>query len=41
VDSGALLTARLDDHKPGETVRLTVWREGKQLELRAELQQGE
>lgn len=41
VDSGALLAARLDDHKPGETVRLTIWREGKRLELEAELQQGE
>ena len=41
VDSGALLAARLDDHKPGDTVRLTVWREGKRLELQAELQQGE
>ena len=41
VDGGALLAARLDDHKPGETVRLTVWREGKQFELPAELQQGE
>lgn len=41
VDSGALLAARLDDHKPGDTVRLTVWREGKQLDLQAELQQGE
>jgi S1-C subfamily serine protease len=41
VDSGALLAARLDDHKPGETVRLTVWREGKQLQLQAQLQQGE
>jgi S1-C subfamily serine protease len=41
VDSGALLSARLDDHKPGDTVRLTVWREGKQVELQAELQQGE
>jgi S1-C subfamily serine protease len=41
VDSGALLAARLDDHKPGDTVRLTVWREGKQLELQAQLQQGE
>jgi S1-C subfamily serine protease len=39
VDSGALLAARLDDHKPGDTVRLTVWREGKQIELQAELQQ--
>ena len=40
VDSGALLSARLDDYKPGDTVRLKVWREGKQIELTAELQQG-
>jgi S1-C subfamily serine protease len=41
VDSGALLAARLDDHKAGDTVRLTVWREGKKFELQAQLQQGE
>ena len=40
VDSGALLSARLDDYKPGDTVRLKVWREGKEIELTAELQQG-
>jgi S1-C subfamily serine protease len=41
VDSGALLSARLDDYKPGETVRLKVWRDGKEIELSAELQQGD
>lgn len=41
VDGGALLAARLDDHKAGDKVRLTVWREGKQIELTAELQQEE
>ncbi|HEY0681638.1 MAG TPA: trypsin-like peptidase domain-containing protein [Steroidobacter sp.] len=41
VDSGALLAARLDDYKPGDTVRLKVWREGKEIELTAELQQGD
>ncbi|MET0534619.1 MAG: trypsin-like peptidase domain-containing protein [Steroidobacter sp.] len=41
VDSGALLSARLDDYKPGDTVRLTIWREGKQLDVQAGLQQGE
>jgi len=40
VDSGALLSARLDDYKPGDTVRLKVWREGKEIELTAQLQQG-
>src|SRR5690606_10966073 len=41
VDSGALLAARLDDYKPGDTVRLTVWRDGKEIELTAQLQQGQ
>jgi S1-C subfamily serine protease len=40
VDSVALLSARLDDYKPGDTVRLKIWREGKEMELAAELQQG-
>ncbi|WP_116808716.1 S1C family serine protease [Steroidobacter cummioxidans] len=40
VDSGALLSARLDDYKPGDTVRLKVWRDGKEIELNAQLQQG-
>jgi S1-C subfamily serine protease len=41
VDSGALLAARLDDYKPGDTVRLKIWREGKQIELDAQLQRQE
>jgi len=41
VDSGALLAARLDDRKPGDTVRLRVWRDGQEIELTAQLQQGE
>jgi S1-C subfamily serine protease len=41
VDSGALLAARLDDYKPGDTVKLRVWREGKEIDVAAELQQGE
>jgi S1-C subfamily serine protease len=41
VDSGALLAARLDDHKPGDTVRLRVWRDGQEIEITAQLQQGE
>ena len=38
VDNAAQLTARLDDHKPGDVVKLTVWREGKQLEVRVALE---
>jgi S1-C subfamily serine protease len=41
VDSGALLAARLDDYKPGDSVKLRVWREGKEIELAARLQRGE
>lgn len=41
VNSGALLAARLDDYKPGATVRLKVWREGKEVDVTAELQPGE
>jgi S1-C subfamily serine protease len=41
VDGGALLSARLDDYKPGDTVRLKIWRDGKEVELDAELQQGD
>lgn len=39
VDSTALLNARLDDYRVGDTVRLTVWRDGKSLEIQATLQQ--
>jgi S1-C subfamily serine protease len=41
VDSAGLLAARLDDYKPGDAVRLKVWREGKEIDVTAELQQGE
>jgi len=34
------LAAILDDYKPGEDVRVQVWREGKQTELVARLQAG-
>jgi S1-C subfamily serine protease len=38
VDSAARFNARLDDHKAGEVVNLTVWRDGKKFELRVALQ---
>jgi S1-C subfamily serine protease len=38
VENAAQLTARLDDYKPGAVVKLTVWREGKQLEVRVALE---
>jgi S1-C subfamily serine protease len=41
VDSVGLLLARLDDYKAGDVVKLTVWREGKQITLSAKLQAGE
>lgn len=41
VDSGALLAARLDDYQPDDSVQLRVWREGKEIELPAQLQRGE
>jgi S1-C subfamily serine protease len=41
VDSVALLLARLDDHKPGDTVRLDIWRAGKKLQVSATLQAGD
>jgi S1-C subfamily serine protease len=41
VDSVARLTARLDDYEVGQTVKLTVWREGKQLTIPAALQAGD
>ena len=40
-DSVAQLMARFDDYKAGDTVKLTVWREGKRIELSATLQGGE
>jgi len=41
VDSVARLLARLDDYQPGDTVKLTVWRDGKKIELQATLQRGD
>jgi S1-C subfamily serine protease len=38
VDSVALLTARLDDYQPGAPVRLTVWRDGRHVEIATTLQ---
>jgi S1-C subfamily serine protease len=41
IDSAARLAARLDDYKIGDTVKLTVWREGKKIQVTATLQSGE
>ena len=41
VGNNSQLVARLDDYKPGDVVKLMVWREGKRIEVAAELQQGE
>jgi S1-C subfamily serine protease len=41
VDGTGRLLARLDDYRPGDTVKLTVWREGKQVELSAQLESGD
>jgi S1-C subfamily serine protease len=38
IDSVGRLLAVLDDYKPGTTIKLTVWREGKNLDLQATLQ---
>jgi S1-C subfamily serine protease len=38
VDSVARLTGRLDDHEVGDTVRLTVLRDGKRVEIPVRLQ---
>jgi S1-C subfamily serine protease len=40
VDSVAKLVNRLDEHKVGETVRLTVYRDGKSVEVAATLKAG-
>jgi S1-C subfamily serine protease len=40
VDSVARLLASLDDFKPGSTVKLTVWRDGKEVQLNVVLQTG-
>jgi S1-C subfamily serine protease len=41
VDSVARLIARLDDRKVGDTVKLSVWREGRKIEITATLQSGD
>jgi len=41
VDRSALLNARLDDFEVGDTVKLKVWRDGKELVVAATLQRGE
>ena len=40
VDSVARLVNRLDEHKVGDTIKLTVHREGKSTELTATLKAG-
>ena len=41
VESAAALTATLDDYTVGQSVKLTVWRDGGQTELNATLQAGD
>jgi S1-C subfamily serine protease len=41
VSTAAELAATLDDYKVGDRVTLTLWREGKQVQLAAVLQAGE
>jgi S1-C subfamily serine protease len=41
VTTSAQLAAVLDDYKPGDEVRLDVWREGKRVRLAARLHSGE
>jgi S1-C subfamily serine protease len=41
VDSVARLIAILDDYKPGTRVRVSVWRDGKTVDLQATLQVGD
>jgi Trypsin-like serine proteases, typically periplasmic, contain C-terminal PDZ domain len=40
VSTAAQLAATLDDYKVGDRVTLTVWREGKKIQLAAVLQSG-
>jgi S1-C subfamily serine protease len=40
VSTAAQLAATLDDYKVGDRVMLTVWREGKKIQLAAVLQSG-
>ncbi len=41
VDSVARLLAVLDDYKPGTTVKVSLWREGKNVDVQATLQVGD
>jgi S1-C subfamily serine protease len=41
VGNTSQLVARLDDYKPGDVVKLTVWREGKRIEIATTVQSGE
>jgi S1-C subfamily serine protease len=41
VDSVGRLLALLDDHKAGEVVQVTVWREGKKIQVPITLRVGE
>jgi S1-C subfamily serine protease len=41
VDSVARLLNRFDEHQVGEVVKLTVWREGKNVEIDVKLQAGD
>jgi S1-C subfamily serine protease len=41
VDTVARFIAMLDDYKPGDVVKLTVWREGKLIEATARLESGD
>jgi len=38
IDSVGRLLAVLDDYKPGSTVKVSIWREGKKLDVEATLQ---
>jgi len=40
-DSVARLLACLDDYKPGDIIKLTVWCEGQRIRLSAALRSGE
>jgi S1-C subfamily serine protease len=41
IDSVARLVAELDDYKPGSTVKVSIWRDGKKLDVQATLQVGD
>jgi S1-C subfamily serine protease len=41
VGTAAQLAATLDDYEVGDRVMLSVWREGKQLQVAAVLQSGD